>query len=92
VSPFESLVVDALDRIERKCDGLSASLADHAETDRVQFLKMDSVVDTLLIDHHGRKQAASEAGRAAGSSSGKFWAGVGALLSALIAGLAAAAR
>jgi hypothetical protein len=91
-TPFESLVVDALDRIERKVDSHSVGLAEHAETDRRQFDRLDATVDTLLIDHTARKTAAEEAGRAAAGQTGRFWAAVGAILSALIAGAAQAWR
>lgn len=91
-SPFEQIVVDALDRIEQKVDAHARQLTDHAETDRRQFDRLDATVDVLIMDHAARKTAAEEAGRAAAGQTGRFWAAIGAVLSALIAGVAQALR
>ena len=91
-SPFEQLVIDSLDRIERKGDALVLALGDHAENDRVQFLAMESSLDTLTTDFALRKRAAEDAGHAAGASAGKFWGIIGTVLAALISGVTAAAR
>lgn len=91
-SPFEQLVIDSLDRIETKCDDLNSMLADHAETDRRQFQVLESTVDTLSLDYAVRKRQAEDAGAAAGSKAGKFWAIIGTIIGAAITAVGAAAR
>jgi hypothetical protein len=89
VTAFEQLVIDALERIERKTEAGTQALADHAETDRVAFGAIQSSVDSLMADHVSRKRAAQDAGAGAGGTAGRWWGG---FIAAALLALAEAAK